>query len=104
MSLPAELRLKVYSHLMPGLDQCPSAYLGLRNSCLLIREEFDHEAERVLPYIYDTSPLKFQGLPWHIRHEPSCPETMADISAVEMKPTPFVVNRMARFPKNIISW
>lgn len=103
LKLPAELRVQIYTHLMPEPGQYPSAYSGLRNSCRLIREEYDHEAEKVIPGIYDNSPLHLSDM-WTIRHKPSDPKTMADISTVEMLPTPFVVNRMARFPRKIIPW
>jgi hypothetical protein len=108
MSLPAELRLKLYSHLMPGLGQYPSAYLGLRNSCRLIRAEYDHEAAKTIPHIYANAPLKLHTVDnvawWCINHKPSLPKTIADLSAVTMQPTVFVVNRMARFPKKMILW
>ncbi|KAH7068405.1 hypothetical protein BKA63DRAFT_495050 [Paraphoma chrysanthemicola] len=102
-SVPAELRIQIYSHLLPGPDQYPSVYTGLRNSCRLIRKEYDNEAEEVIPHTYDHSPLRLNRW-WHIAHAPSDPRTILDISTVEIQPTPRIVTCLAHFPPNIIPW
>lgn len=45
LALPAELRIKIYKHLVPTYanDKPPSTYAGLRLTNRQIRSEFDHE-------------------------------------------------------------
>jgi len=107
MSLPAELRLEVYKYLMPGPKQYPSAYSGLRSSCRLICKEYDHEADKVIPSIYNAFPHplvegRTRYYNWHVTHRPSAPQSMADLATVDIRPTLYVPGRMAAFPKRLV--
>ncbi|KAF2831701.1 hypothetical protein CC86DRAFT_378490 [Ophiobolus disseminans] len=98
VGLPAELRVEIYKYLLPGPGQCSSSYTGLRNSCRLIRDEYDHEAENDIPHIYDNLPLRISRC-WYIRPKSKSPKNMTNIATVKLDTGSFVVTRMARFPK-----
>ena len=78
----------------------------MRNSCRLVRKEYDHEAEKIIGdhFYVDNSPLRSRS--WLISTNEDKPPilTMADLATVILHPPGFVVNRMARFPKKLISW
>jgi hypothetical protein len=81
LSLPAELRLQVYSYLLPHQVK-PSSYSGLRRTCRQIRAEFDREALKHFPALYQQFPHKLGSTATIC---PARPLVMADISVVELK-------------------
>lgn len=103
LAVPAEVRVEIYKYLLPGPGQYASDYNGLRNSCRLVREEYDFEAQKVIPSTYDNAPHPIAS-GWHMGYMPNKPTTMADLATVEILPPSFVVNRMARFPRKMIPW
>lgn len=69
LSLPAELRLRVYTYIIPNRTfpfASRPAYTGLRLTCRRIQSEFDHEAAKELrleyPFLLPV-PYPTMGLP-----------------------------------------
>jgi hypothetical protein len=94
---------------MPGKDRPVSDYDGLRKSCRQLREEYDHEAEKLIgDHMYEQNPLLL-AKDWDVAFNLFKPLTtrmpdMADMATVELHPPTMVVNRMARFPKKLVPW
>ncbi|KAH7068553.1 hypothetical protein FB567DRAFT_555421 [Paraphoma chrysanthemicola] len=55
LSLPAELRLQIYSYLIPGIV-LHAAYFGLLQTCHMMRIEYNHEIRK---YIRPHYPLRY---------------------------------------------
>jgi hypothetical protein len=81
LSLPAELRLQVYGYLLPH-QVMPSGYAGLRRTCRQIRAEFDREALKHFPALYQPFPHKLGSTATIC---PARPLVKGDISVVELK-------------------
>jgi hypothetical protein len=81
LSLPAELRLQVYGYFLPH-QVMPSGCAGLRRTCRQTRAEFDREAFKHFPALYQQFPHKLGST------ATICSArllVMADISVVELK-------------------
>jgi hypothetical protein len=79
--LLAELRLQVYSYFLPHQIKL-SSYTGLRRTCRQIRAEFDREALKHFPALYQQFPYKLGSTATIC---PARPLVMADISVIELK-------------------
>jgi hypothetical protein len=98
LSLPAELRLQAHGYL---------GYVGLRRTCRQIRAEFDREALKHFPALYQQFPHKLGSTAAIC---PARPLVMADISVVELKLRrenamwPFTNNPYYLNPYYLIPW
>jgi hypothetical protein len=81
LSLPAELRLQVYSYLLPHQVKF-SSYTGLRRTCRQIRAEFDREVLKHFPVLYQQFSYKLGST---VTIFPARPLVMGDISVVELR-------------------
>jgi len=79
--LPPELRVEIYSYLLPHIVYpCESA--SLRQTCHLIRDEFDYEALAYLQSMYRKARLELAVS--HISLHP-CPSCMARLHTVKFR-------------------
>jgi hypothetical protein len=106
LSLPAELRLQVYSYLLPHQVKS-SSYTGPRRTCRQIRAEFDREVLKHFPALYQQFPYKLGST---VTIFPARPLVMGDITVVELKLRienavwPFTNNPYYLNPYYLIPW
>ena len=81
--LPPELRVEVYSYLLPHIVYpCESA--SLRQTCRHIRDEFDQKALAYLPFMYARARMDLA--PYERLH--TCPSSMARLRTVKFRVRP----------------
>jgi hypothetical protein len=105
ITMPAEIRLEVYSYIMPGSHHYPSAYTGLRNSFRLIRDEYSHEADKFLGNHPDDHILSLPNT-WHALATVRRPSTttLENITTAFLHPPALRASAMSRFPKKLAPW
>lgn len=105
ITMPAEIRLEVYSYIMPGSHQYPSAYTGLRNSCRLIRHEYSHEVDKFLGNHPDGHILSLSNT-WHALATVRRPSTttLENITTAFLHPPALRTSAMSHFPMKLVTW